>query len=388
MHAELIAIGSELMLGEIVDTNSAHIARALRGIGLAVRYISAIGDHVDRIAELLRQASARSPIVITTGGLGPTVDDPTREAVARAFERGLEYHPELWAQIEERFRRFGRQPTENNRQQAHIPAGARALENPVGTAPGFVVEHPGGVVIAVPGVPREMEYLLTHAVVPYLQTKFNLTGLIKAKVLRTVGIGESMVDAKIGALEKLSNPVVGLAAHAGQVDIRITATAASEAEAEALIAPVEAQVRAAIGDFIYGEGKQTLEEVVGQMLAERGLTLAVSESGTHGALNARLAVLPVAAHIYRGARPLPDSTSPADQAARLRDDLDATFGVAVRVDSQAEKQIEIALADDHATDARAFGYGGPPALLGQWAGTSSLNLLRLKLLALPQPMAR
>jgi hypothetical protein len=309
------------------------------------------------------------------------VDDPTRDAVARAFDRGLEYHPELWTQIEARFRRFGRHPTENNRQQAYLPAGAIAIENPVGTAPGFIVEHSGGAVISVPGVPREMEHLLTHTVVPYLRQKFELTGLIKAKVLRTVGIGESMIDAKIGALEKLANPVVGLAAHAGQVDIRITATALSEAEADDLIAPVEAQVRAAVGEFIYGEEKQTLEEVVGALLAGRGLTLAVAEGGTHGAVNARLAPLPTAAQFYRGARPLSAGEPLPAEAARLRADLNAAFGLAVLVDAAAEKQIEIAIADGGASEARRFGYGGPPALLGQWAATSALNFLRLKLLA-------
>ncbi len=249
MHAELIAIGSELLLGEISDTNSTHIARALREIGLEVRWMSAVGDDAQRVAALVWQAAQRSPVVITTGGLGPTVDDPTREAMARAFDRPLEYRPELWAQIEERFQRFRRKPSENNRRQAHVPAGAIAVENPVGTAPAFIVEHAEGVVIALPGVPREMEYLLAYAAIPYLREKFNLSGVIKAKTLRTVGIGESMVDEKVGEFEKLANPAVGLMAHMGQVDVRITATAQSEAEAEALIAPVAAQIRERLGEL-------------------------------------------------------------------------------------------------------------------------------------------
>jgi competence/damage-inducible protein CinA-like protein len=381
MHAELIAIGTELVLGEIVDTNSATIARALRTIGLDVQRISAIGDDMALIADAIRQAAARSPVVITTGGLGPTVDDPTREAVARAFDRELEYRPELWAQVEERFRRFGRRPTENNRQQAYIPAGAIAVENPVGTAPSFIVEHAGGAVISLPGVPREMEYLLAQRVLPYLRGKFNLTGVIKAKVLRTVGLGESMVDAKIGELEKLANPMVGLNAHAGQVDIRITARAASEAEADVLIAPIEAQVRAAVGEFIYGEGAQTVEDVVAELLAGRSLRLAIAEDGTNGRLNARLAVLPQAAQVYRGPSILNGALALTEAAAHLRAEREADVGLALRVTvAPEENKIEVALADPARTETHTQTYGGAAANLSQWASTMALNLLRLKLL--------
>lgn len=383
MHAELIAIGSELVLGEIVDTNSTHIARALRSIGLEVERFSAVGDRADRIAALVREAAARSPVVITTGGLGPTVDDPTREAVARAFDRTLEYRPELWAQIEARFRKFGRIPSKNNRVQAHIPAGARPVENPVGTAPAFIVEHAGGAVICLPGVPREMEHLLTHTILPYLRQTFNLNGVLKARILRTVGLGESAIDARIGDLERLENPAVGLAAHAGQVDIRITAKAASEAEADALIAPVEAQVRAAFGDFIFAEGAQTLEDAVAQLLAARGLSVAVVEAGTDGRLNARLAVLPEAAQVYRGAILAAGDQALDGEAGRARSERGADFGLAARVlRSPDQNQIEIALADGASAETRIQGYGGPPAYLGQWASTAALNLLRLRLLTL------
>ena len=384
MHAELIAIGSELLLGEIADTNSAQIARQLRTIGLEVARISAIGDDVDAIAGLVREAAARAPIVITTGGLGPTVDDPTREAVARAFGRELEFRPELWDQITARFRKFGRTPTANNRLQAHIPAGALPVENPVGTAPAFIVEHAAGVVASLPGVPREMEYLLAHTLLPYLRRRFDLTGVLKARILRTVGLGESLIDEKIGELEKLANPRVGLAAHAGQVDVRISAKAAGEAEADALIAPVEAQVRAALGEFIFAEGQASLEEVVTNLLAERGLSLAVAEAGSDGRLNARLAVLPLAAQVYRGALPLADGHAPAEAAALVRAERGAGFGLAVRVTRAADQQtIEIALADGRTAETRTQGYGGPPAYLGQWASTAGLNLLRLRLLRGP-----
>jgi competence/damage-inducible protein CinA-like protein len=379
MHAELIAIGSELVLGDTMDTNSAHIARALRTIGVPVARSTTIGDETDKIAALVREAAARSPIVITTGGLGPTVDDPTRAAIACAFDRALEYRPELWEQIVERFRRFGRTPTENNRQQAHIPAGARAVENPVGTAPAFIVEHAGGVVIALPGVPREMEHLLETRILPYLRERFDLRGLIKTRVIRTVGLGESQIDAEIGDLEKLSNPVVGLAAHAGNVDIRITASAENEAEADALIAPIAALLYEKFGEHIYGEGGITLEESVAQVLAARGLTLAIAEAGTQGRLNARLAVLPQSTLIYRGASTL-NSAPVQDEVARLRDERPADISLALRATATAdEKRIEVALLDARGLKTHTQTYGGALANLSQWASTVALNQLRLRI---------
>lgn len=378
MQAELIAIGSELVLGEIVDTNSAHIARALRTIGLPVARIAAVGDDLGQIVALIREAAARSTVIITTGGLGPTVDDPTREAVARAFDRPLEYRPELWAQIEDRFRRFGRTPTENNRQQAFVPQGALAVENPVGTAPAFIVEHAGGALLALPGVPREMEHLLEHRGLPYFREHFGLTGVIKAKLLRTVGIGESMLDAEIGELEKLANPVVGLNAHAGAVDVRITATAASEAEADALIAPVAEVVRAKFAQHIYAEEKISLEAAVAQLLARHGHTLAVAEAGNQGQLNARLAVLPEAAQVYRGAAVLEADQPLAMAAAHLRQERGAALGLALRVTATPEeKRIEVALDDGRRPLAHTQTYGGALTNLTQWATTVALNQVRL-----------
>lgn len=379
MHAELIAIGSELILGETVDTNSAHIARALRTVGVPVARSTLIGDEADKIAALVREAAARSPIVITTGGLGPTVDDPTRAAVARAFDRALEYRAELWEQIVERFRRFGRTPTENNRQQAHIPAGALAIENPVGTAPGFIVEHAGGVVIALPGVPREMEHLLETRILPYLRERFDLRRLIKTRVIRTVGLGESLIDAEIGDLERLSNPVVGLAAHAGNVDIRLTASAGSEAEADALIAPIAARLYEKFGAHIYGEDKLTLEESVAQLLAARGLTLAIAEAGTQGRLNARLAMLPHASQIYRGASTL-NSAPVQDEVIRLRAERPADISLALRVSATADEQrIDMALLDGRGLKTHTQTYGGALTNLSQWATTVALNQVRLRL---------
>src|SRR4030043_1486414 len=162
--AEIITIGTELLLGEIVDTNSAFLARSLRDAGIDLFRETTVGDNIRRIAQAIQQSLARSDIVITTGGLGPTVDDPTREAVAQAVGVETEFHAELWEQIRERFKRFGRIPTQNNRRQAYVPKGAKAIENPVGTAPIFILEHGSQVIVSLPGVPSEMEYLMVHEV--------------------------------------------------------------------------------------------------------------------------------------------------------------------------------------------------------------------------------
>src|SRR4030065_1986017 len=245
--AEIITIGTEILLGEIVDTNAYFLARSLRDAGIDLYRKTTVGDNVRRIARAIQQALERCDIILTTGGLGPTVDDPTREAVAQAVGVNTEYHPELWEQIEARFHRYGRKPTENNRRQAFIPQGAKAIENPVGTAPIFILEHQSHVIISLPGVPREMEYLMEHEVIPYLRQHYDMHAIIKTRVLHTVGVGESQIDDLIGDLEQLSNPTVGLAAHSGQVDVRITAKSDSAAASDALISPIEIILRNRLG---------------------------------------------------------------------------------------------------------------------------------------------
>ena len=292
VNAEIVTTGTELLLGELTDTNSSYIARRLRTIGVNVFLITAVGDNVDRMAKVLAQGLDRSDVIITTGGLGPTVDDVTREAVARATARDLVLHEDLLSQIEARFRRWGRRMTENNRRQAYLPSGSIPVENPVGTAPCFVVEDSRGVIISLPGVPREMEYLMENRVLPYLRGHFDLTEVIKAKVLKTCAMGESTIDDRIKDFMELENPTVGLAAHPAQTDVRITAKAASEAEADRLIAELEARIRERLGDVIYGVDKQRLEEVVVDLMRQSGVTLAVLDTVTRGSIARRLASVP------------------------------------------------------------------------------------------------
>lgn len=279
MNAEIVTIGTELLLGEIVDTNSAYIARQLRDIGVNIFYTTTVGDNLARIEAAIRDALRRSDVVITTGGLGPTVDDVTRQAVANATDRALVFSDELLEQIRERFRQFGARMSDNNRIQAYLPEGATPVHNRMGTAPCFIVETTQGTVISLPGVPREMKHLMEVTVLPYLRERTGGKGIIKALILRTAGIGESHIDAKIADLETGENPTVGLAAHSGQTDIRVTARADTEQEADALIAGAEAVIRERLAEYIYGTGDEPLDRVLVQLLRDKRLTLAVSYTG-------------------------------------------------------------------------------------------------------------
>lgn len=290
MHAEIVMTGSELLLGEIVDTNSTMMAKMLRNIGLNLYYKTTVGDNEERITQVLNLALDRSPVVITSGGLGPTVDDVTRQAVANATGRKLVYSLELEAQIAARFRGFGREMADNNKRQAYIPEGALPLPNPVGTAPCFLSEDTAGrgFIISLPGVPRELEYMMTHTVIPLLVERMGGAKIIKARILRTCAVGESNIDRGIGDLMIERNPTVGLSAHAGQTDVRITAKAETEAEADALIAVMEARVRERLGVAVYGVEKETVAEVVGRLLVEKEIKLGVVDTLTGGQLTREL----------------------------------------------------------------------------------------------------
>jgi competence/damage-inducible protein CinA-like protein len=375
--AEIITIGTEILLGELIDTNAVYIARRLRDMGIDLYRKTSVGDNTRRIAQAIQQALERAEIIITTGGLGPTVDDPTREAVALAFGVELEFRPELWEQIQARFRRFNRPPTENNKRQAYIPAGALAVENPVGTAPAFIASRGECVVISLPGVPREMEYLMQHAILPYLRQRYPQTGVIKARLLHTAGAGESQIDDLIGDLETLSNPTVGLAAHSGQVDVRVTAKAASEAEAVALIDQVEATLRQRLGTWIYGVDEETLERIALQTLERRGWKLVVVEAGLGGELLKRLAAENGPFLGGQILTSLPAAQELAALTAAYCRSAQAEVGLGVCLVPAGEKvDITLALLTPAGEQTLARPYGGPPALAPTWAINHSLNLLR------------
>ncbi len=281
MKAEIIAVGTELLLGQIVDTNSAYMAQQLTTIGLDLHFKSTVGDNMDRIKATLRNALNRSDFIITTGGIGPTLDDLTREAVAEVLGRELVFHPELFAQITDFFTRLGRTTSPNNRKQALIPAGAIPIENPVGTAPGFIAEANGKAIITVPGVPHEMRYFMEHSVLPYLREKLGIREVIVSRVLKLFGIGESMVDERLKDLiEEGTNPTIGLLAHTqiGEIHVRLTAKADEQARAEALNAALEARIRERLGAFIFGVDEESYEGVLNALLGTSGLTIATAET--------------------------------------------------------------------------------------------------------------
>jgi nicotinamide-nucleotide amidase len=310
VQAEIVAIGTELLLGEIVDTNSAWIAQQLTTCGLNLFYTHTVGDNVQRISDVLRTCLERSDVVITTGGLGPTVDDWTRDAVAVACGRELVLDKTLVVEIAAFFTKLGRKMTDNNRKQALIPQGAMVIHNPVGTAPCFAVERGGHIIISLPGVPHEMKHLMEHQVLPLLRERFHLRAVIKSRILHTSGIGESALGDKITDLMQLSNPTVGTAAHPGQTDVRITVKAEDDAQAETLIAPVERELRLRLGNWIYGADAVTLPGVVLQLLRERHQTLATFETACAGQLAPWLAKEASAPNCYLGGVALTDTRFP------------------------------------------------------------------------------
>ena len=376
--AEIITIGTEILLGEIVDTNTRHIARTLRAMGVDLFRTITIGDNVERIADAIRHSMERAEIVITTGGLGPTVDDPTREAVARAAGVELEFREDLWEQVVAIISRYGRKPSENQRRQAYIPKGALGISNPVGTAPCFIVESsllPMGeglgvresAVISLPGVPNEMEYILHESIIPYLQKRYNLDQIIKIRVLHCAGLGEGLIDEKIADLETLSNPTVGLAAHTGVVDIRIAAKAKNETEADEMIANIEKEIRERLGDVVFGADEDRLETITLNEVAKRGWTLTAIESGLDGLLARKIP------HTASFSDLNPAALMMALHAARVESNADAVVGVAIYPE---ERAAEIALITPKGEKTHHITYGGPPRSLPRWAVNLALDWLR------------
>jgi len=385
--AEIITIGTEILLGEIVDTNTRYIAKTLRGLGVDLYRTITIGDNVDRIANAIHNSMERANIVITTGGLGPTVDDPTREAVGKAVGVETEFREDLWQQVVETIARYGRKPSENQKRQAYVPQGAIGLRNPVGTAPCFIVERPSPptplpngergdrVVISLPGVPAEMEHILHESVIPYLQKKFNLDEIIKVRVLHCAGLGEGLIDEKIADLETLSNPTVGLAAHTGVVDIRIAAKAKNEDEANKMIDEIESQVRERLGSVVFGVDEDTLEEVTLNLLAKKGLTLTSIESGLDGLLARKIphtASLPDTS-TGLSASLTPDSLLEALRSAQASAKTDVAVGVAVFPE---ERSAVMAMITSKGEKSHKITYGGPPKSLPKWSVNLTINWLR------------
>ncbi len=359
MNAEIVSIGSELLLGQIVDTNASWIAQRLAEAGVNLFYKTTVGDNMDRMVEVLDRALDRSDVVVTGGGIGPTQDDLTREAIAKVTGRKVVTDPGSLLELRERFQKRGFILTKNNERQAQIPDGAIVVRNPNGTAPAFIVETDRGVTISLPGVPFEMKWLVENEVIPYLREKFGLTQMIHYRILKVADLGESAVDDRIGHLiAESANPTVGVLAHPGQVDVRIAALAKSIDEANGLIDVVDTEVRELLGDHIFGVDDETIESVIGKLVAESKATVATCEDLSGGAVAAAIqeaagpaflesAIVNTNDALEKIARaggenpPFEDGAERAAALARaIRQTSGATYGIAVHGVEEGDQRTE------------------------------------------------
>ena len=297
--AELIAVGTELLLGNIANTDAQMISQGLSQLGINVYYHTVVGDNPQRVRQAVDIARGRADILITTGGLGPTCDDLTKVAVAQAFGKELVYHEPSAQRIRERFAQRGTPVTENNFQQAMVPEGCTVLDNDWGTAPGVAFQADGTHVLMLPGPPRECAMMFRHRALPYLQKLSD--GVIASRTVKTFGIGESAAEALLRDLmNALHNPTLAPYAKPTGTELRITAHAPTREEALRLIAPVEEQVKAILGDKVIGVDVDSLEEVCFALLKDRGLTVGTAESCTGGLLAKLLTDLPGSSAVFRG----------------------------------------------------------------------------------------
>ena len=296
---EILSVGTELLLGSIVNSDAQALSRELSGLGLNVLYHSVVGDNPGRLRAAVELARSRADVIVTTGGLGPTCDDLTKQTLAECFGRKLVFHPECAREIRSFFARMGREMTDNNLQQAYLPEGCRVLDNAWGTAPGCAFEADGTCVVMLPGPPRECLPMFRERAVPWLARLSE--GVIRSRTLRVFGLGESAVEDKLrDRMNQLQNPTLAPYAKEGEVELRITAKADTIEAADALIAPVEGQVRAILGDLIYGADVSGLPQVVLEGARARGLTLGTAESCTGGLIAKRLTDVPGAASVFKG----------------------------------------------------------------------------------------
>lgn len=287
MKAEIITVGTEILLGDIVNTNSQFLAKELASIGVEVYYQETVGDNETRLLNLLEEAFKRSDIVITTGGLGPTNDDITKEIAAKYFNQELVFYNDIWENIKSYFEKLGLKPTENNKKQAYFPKDCIILDNPNGTAPGVILKKENKKIILLPGPPKEMIPMFNNSVKSYLQclTDYKLI----SKTLRLIGIGESELEEKlIDIINEQSNPTIALYAKENEVTIRITAKSKDNKKANDLIKSIEDKIKGRVGKYIYGYDNTTLEEIVAKLLVKNNMTIAVSESCTGGMVSSKL----------------------------------------------------------------------------------------------------
>ena len=296
MTCELIFVGTELLLGNILNTNAQYLSQRLADLGVNCYLQTTVGDNAGRLEEAVQRALARVELVILTGGLGPTRDDLTKETVAEAFDRELVLDEASLAHIRGRFAKMGREMTPNNIKQAMFPAGCLIMPNPNGTAPGCIVEGEGKAAILLPGPPHEMEPMFEASVLPYLEARSGVK--LYSRMVRIFGKGESSLEYELNDLMGLTNPTVAPYALAGEVKLRVTARCANEAEGERLVRPVIDEIRARLGAFVYSDDDRELHEVCADLLANSGKTIALAESCTGGMLASKLVSVPGSSRFF------------------------------------------------------------------------------------------
>lgn len=407
MRAEIIAVGTELLLGQIANTNARWMSESLAAIGADVLYHQAVGDNQERIVGALRLASSRADVVIVTGGLGPTQDDITRDAFGDLLGARMVRHPELEEMLRDKFRSFGRREMpESNLRQADVPEGARYIRPERGTAPGLSAELPGGVrVYAVPGVPEEMVEMMEGTILPELASAAG-AGVVRSRVLRCAGIGESALAERVDDLFFGSaNPTIAFLASSGEVRVRITAKATAVKEADALIEPVAEEVRRRLGDEVFTSEDESLEEVVVRLLRDTGKRLACAESITGGGVGARITSVPGASEVFVGSavvytneakmgllglsREVLDGPGPVSEdcarqmAAGARRVFGTDLGLALTGAAGPASHggappglIWIALDTEDVEHARSFHVPGERDRVRRWAEQAALDLVR------------
>lgn len=300
LRAEIICVGTELLLGQITNTDARYIARQLNTIGIDVLFETSVGDNAARLTDTFKRALVRSELVVVSGGLGPTDDDLTKETLAAVTGRELVMDQDALATLESWFSARGRTMTANNRKQAMVPRGGSALPNPNGTAPGILLDHEGALVFLLPGPPRELEPMVVDSVLPELRRR-GFSQVIHSRVLRFCGIGESELETRVkDILDAQTNPTIAPLVDADGVTLRITAKADDTVAAGRLIDPVDARLRERVGQYVYGIDDQDLAAAVGQELLRLGATLAVAESCTGGLLGGRLTSVPGSSAYFLG----------------------------------------------------------------------------------------
>lgn len=298
MIAEILAVGTELLMGQIANTNAQYISRRLAELGINVYFHSVVGDNPARLEETLKKALVRSDIVITTGGLGPTKDDLTKETIAKMMNRKLVFHAETMELIREYFMRKHKQVVQSNEKQAYLPENSIIIPNPNGTAPGCIIEEDGKLVIMLPGPPKEMQPMFDQTIFAFLREK---TGLVLiSRMLKVFGIGESELETRLmDLIDNQDNPTIAPYVSQGEVTVRVTARCATKEEAERLLAPVVEEIEGRLGEMVYSHDGQSLEQVVFDLMRQHGHVLVTAESCTGGLLAEKITSLPGASTVFQ-----------------------------------------------------------------------------------------